>query len=451
MDCVEYYSYLSYMDIEYVIPICRSFRKRNRLETTDISRSPISKRNTTNSISLPRTPIQFPPVPTSPPGSLPHQPAVKSYLNFMSPMSLLPPVPPSPRNWSNSTTNIPPLGPLTPLPPIPPLSPISSPRSPPPGPLPPLSPISSPWSLTNNDFTIREDSYLQGSGSGTFEKLLWTHNTPYETIYKMMTGEYDREIRCCTPNGEPFERGAQFRWGLDSQYGDILFVMEPGDWWKNLKGVEMNPYGGPAQIVDSPVIGHFFKDDFTQYKGEGRDEIEKMMLEDAHMYGHRPHTARGSGAECNQNEWDLSWCNLQLHSGTTIPLTKVEKVLFPRWMITDNDSIKSMTNGFEFINMVSNILPTFPDGSPNPLNGKFVPYGPEKKVDAYQYIRNEDFDKEWNQEWYGDLDITKYSTYGNTARDPSVHGNSSRLAVSTEAFEDAEKIYFELLFRSTNQ
>ena len=120
-------------------------------------------------------------------------------------------------------------------------------------------------------------------------------------------------------------------------------------------------------------------------------------------------------------------------------------------MLTDNEHIRNLSSGEDFIDMISNKTSTFPDGTLNPLNGKFTPYGPAKMADAYQYIRLTvlSLDKDWNEEWYGSmLDMSKYTAFGSTSRNPVVYGSSSRIAVSADAFGDAEKIYVRMLLQS---
>lgn len=280
--------------------------------------------------------------------------------------------------------------------------------------------------------------------AGKFDQLMWTHNTPYETLYKMMKGDYDRLFKCCDDNGKPIGRGAQFRYGLDSQYGDIMFIMKRGDWWKNVKGVMPNLMGGPSRMTQKAVLGHFFKDDFIAYTKGNEAKINKMLTDDAEMYDFRPKNISGSGTECKLAKWEFTWCNIQLHSGSPIYFDMVEKVLVPQWMVEDKSSLPQLSDRDDFIKMISNDLPKFPDGQINPLDGKFVLYGPKKMSDHYQYFRQ----GEWVREWYGALDASNYQQFGSTARNPFPAGNSSKIAVSAEAFEEAEKIYVKTMIES---
>jgi ankyrin repeat protein len=51
---------------------------------------------------------------------------------------------------------------------------------------------------------------------GSFSELMWTHNTPWSTIYKIISGEHDPYIRGLNIDESIYKRGAQFRYGLDS-------------------------------------------------------------------------------------------------------------------------------------------------------------------------------------------------------------------------------------------
>ncbi len=264
------------------------------------------------------------------------------------------------------------------------------------------------------------------------KKLLWTHNTPLTTLYKMMIGEYDRHIKCCDPT---LYRGAQFRYGLDSQYGDVMFIMKPTGWWKRMKGVN---FTDGSVIIDKPFIGRWFQGDFLVYEGKNIKVINERLNQEAQKYGYRPHDIRGDGTECMSNPpWDFTWCNSQMHLGQDVDLNLVDTVLVPQWLISDNKL--NVPHKKDFLKMIRNELPRFSDGTRNPLNGKFVLYGPTKANKHYSMISDIAY-----TDIYNGINVPRYSD-SSTVRDISVFSGSSTMAVSPIAFDDATKKYMKLI------
>lgn len=309
--------------------------------------------------------------------------------------------------------------------------------------------------------SIRVDIDNKLSMRDAFDRLLWTHNTPYETLHKMIAGEYKREIRCCEDDGSPYKLGAQFRYGLDSQYGDIVFVAKAGDWWKSMKGVARNDFdaNGAPPLVENPVLGHLFQEkDFLQYDQWNKERIDTSLRRDAQLFDFRPHDATGSGLECMRGEDSVfTWCNTQMHLGSSVPLDLIGTVLAPRWIVDDKAALSMVPNSGALVNMVTNNMPVFPDGTKNELDGKFVLYGPSIAENHYEYIRSAgafrkmygaaDPDAAFNATYLpfiSDFDGRRTS-YGSTARSPALFGNSSRMAMSAAAFDEATQIYMNML------
>ena len=296
------------------------------------------------------------------------------------------------------------------------------------------------------------------SVKGRFDELLFTHNTPLYTLNHMLMGDYELYIRGCMNKHQAQGRGAQFRYGIDSQYGDIMFIMKPTWNWQSLKGSEPNPYGGPAYITDYPIIGHIFKEGFMKYDQYTQKDINKTFKHEANEFDFRPDNVTGNGMECSEDDWIFSWCNYQLHLAENITFDNVEVVLAPRWLITDQNAIDSIkydegdgesSNKEESINnlqkAITNNFPKLSNGKTNTLNGKFVLYGPEKQDDAYAYFSRiiREFDR-----YYPNLTDDKYNiNNGSTMRTRYPLGNSSQLAISASAYLDAEKVYMKLLMR----
>lgn len=274
------------------------------------------------------------------------------------------------------------------------------------------------------------------SMEGMFTKLLFTHNTPLSVLYKMVTVD-EKYIRCCS-HGSPMGRGAQFRYGLDSQYGDVIFVMK-NDFWHNMKGVDM--YGA---ITDYPVILHIFKNDPPlSYDDNNREKLQQMLIDDAGQYDFRSPTTNLTGDQCCEKEWPTSWCNFRLHLGTNVDLTFVDKVYVPYWVTIHPELLPSTIDSQMFIKLLTNQLPIFSDGKPNPLNGKFNTYGPPDPIAHYYYINLDRMNGRDQLAFtiYGQFKLRSTVQTIQTKREPYMYGNSSTIAISEESFIQMEKLY----------
>jgi hypothetical protein len=232
------------------------------------------------------------------------------------------------------------------------------------------------------------------------DSLLFTHNTNILTGLYMLAGYYDH-LRCCDKNGGILGYGIQFRHGLDSQYGEIKFIMKNG-FEKNKKGVEVdlqNDVVMGTKLVNHPVYVDFHKK--KEYKGK---ELKHRLREEAQRFGERvertqhPYTPltqeeftflkqygekivdkdvyedticdvlldiykqskdttyseeefeklcetmkymaidAGGPTPCRgEEESGYTWCNLQLHIGENVPFTDVNAVLIPRFLLYLDD------------------------------------------------------------------------------------------------------------------
>lgn len=230
------------------------------------------------------------------------------------------------------------------------------------------------------------------SFAGLVKSLFFTHNTLITILYTIITSADTRYIRCCDHDGTAINKGAQFRHGLDSQYGDIVFVMHK-EFWRDKKGMDYHNRSSVAHAI----VGHVHKHDFVEYDGPGNTNIVDRWLEiDAKMYDMRkpipPGVRLGNGKECRGVEWQFSWCNLQIHMGENIELTNVRRVYAPAWLLHDTMMMSKIeangVNATLLRLLVSNQLPNYPNGdqAPNPLNGLFHLYGPPLANDHYHMI-----------------------------------------------------------------
>ncbi len=289
------------------------------------------------------------------------------------------------------------------------------------------------------------------SVKGEFKELAFTHNTPIDTLYQMLKGKYVQHIRCCDEHGI-VGRGAQFRYGIDSQYGDIIFIMKPTDWWKSMKGVNLNSYS--AKPSDTPELGRWFHSksgmDIRPYKNKNIKYIDNNLKEEVNMFDFRPTDIEGDATECEDDTWVFTWCNSQLHLSENVNFDNVEMVLAPNWIISDKSAFSNMGIDYKLLqHAVINKLPVLANGEANKLNGKFVLYGPAKQKDAYAFIRNiNSEDAATLKNYYPTIKDSKYyKPNGSTARKSFPAGNSSRIAISDAAYLDAEKLYMHMLVK----
>jgi hypothetical protein len=223
-------------------------------------------------------------------------------------------------------------------------------------------------------------------------ELLFTHNTLISVLYAIILSTDTRYIRCCKTDGEVYHKGAQFRYGIDSQYGDIVFVMKPS-FWRGMKGYDSHK----SAIVQNPVFGHVHRHDFIEYNGAGNiNLVERWFEQDARYFDFRRPAEEsvrvGHGKECKGQEWSFSWCNIQMHLANNVELKHVEKVYAPAWVVYDETTTRKMQargiNATLLRQLVSNQLPFYPHGdhAVNELNGKFHLYGPPLATQHYHKV-----------------------------------------------------------------
>lgn len=274
----------------------------------------------------------------------------------------------------------------------------------------------------------------QTSVRGKFKRLMWTHNTPLPVMKGIANGRFHPFIRGLDVTGQPVGRGAQFRYGIDSQYGDFIFIMKDGLWWEKMRGVDPIT----TRITKNPVLFHIFNENtpHIEYTKHTKQLAENEMEKDAKLFDFRSKYERGTGLECNNDLWTISWCNMQIHLGENVGFENVDTVLYPRWIMYLSGGPMGIIDPM-LKKMVFNDLPFFPSGKTNFLNGKFISYGPKNVKDAYSYI-----DISISRDYPPTVVNQKYSS---TRRNTMYLGSSSKLSISHNAFIDAEKIYMEHL------
>jgi hypothetical protein len=256
---------------------------------------------------------------------------------------------------------------------------------------------------------------------GLVEALLFTHNTLISVLYSMAVTNGSRYIRGINIDGSVANKGAQFRNGVDSQYGDVVFVMKR-DFWHNLRGVDYKTH----QILSQPFIGHFYRRDFLEYNGSANvDFVGRWLAKEARMYTFRPPTSGLNGKECKRRAWNVSWCNLQLHIGQNVDFSFVEKVYVPAWLVTDTIAVQNISKHGINVTLlkllVSNQLPFFPSeqqsvlvSEVNELNGRFSLYGPKFAADHYHKLERHHFKMRSNylvSSIYSDIEPNETMSY----------------------------------------
>lgn len=230
---------------------------------------------------------------------------------------------------------------------------------------------------------------------GLVTSLIFTHNTLISILYLIINSPDSRYIRCCDHQGSAINKGAQFRDGLDSQYGDVIFLMKT-NFWQGMKGVHYSN----ESITRHIFAGHVHHHDFIEYTGEGNvNLVDRWLEQDARLFDFRRPLAEGmhvgNGKECTKHDWAFSWCNTQIHIGDNVGFEHVEKVYVPAWIVYDNETIaqieKKGVNTTMLQLLVTNRLPFYPTGdhASNPLNGLFHLYGPRNAHEHYYVIAKE--------------------------------------------------------------
>jgi len=340
-----------------------------------------------------------------------------------------------------------------------------------------------------NDDVHSETSTPSGSSpvmienvKGVFNWLLPTHNTSLDVGLSMLMGRYSY-IRGVEQTGRHvyvYGRGAQFRWGIDSQYGDMIFIMKP-NFWKNYKhGVEMDNYGDVQR-----VLGVTFKD-FWGEKDHSEQSAKKQMEKEALNFGFRVPDWDGMCGSSSSRE-NFTWCNIQIHIGDNVSFDDIDSVLVPRYLLQDSSitfdgiPVANILNDAQYKNKITVKVPT-EDGTgtetkqiDNPFKNKIIRYGP-LVVSAPPARRSVPFSHPsldrigYHPHYMSVLNTTlkpRHKVYDSVFRtlkvgsmigDPMdreairtglhrsrANGSSSAIALSWEAFTDAEEEYMDRL------
>jgi hypothetical protein len=308
--------------------------------------------------------------------------------------------------------------------------------------------------------------------------LMFTHNTNIETFLIIMT-EVDRNLKYMG------DRGVQFRYGLDSQYGDIKFIMKKNNYLLKkvadrtkpddviVKGVD--PVA--RKQIDNPFHYDFWNNVQYEYNNKENKKLNEKLHEEAQQYDFRSQYIAKHGqkknhlfdeksgyvttSNCAQKN-KPSWCNIQLHIGSDVSLRHVECVLVPGFVMGPefNDIIKAdskFTNIFlkETVSDMSGLIKKYNNelvinGRINYLYNKILIINENNDISKhYSFIRSSNNYLNEIQECYkvpGQYDTTNKDMLA-TLRCTSnmCGGNSSILATSLPNFTNEEKMYMKIL------
>ena len=216
--------------------------------------------------------------------------------------------------------------------------------------------------LENNKVEVKRlklDKLIENaeSAQNEFSSLLFTHNTNILGFLKILKS--GAILGKC--NNE--SKGAQFRYGIDSQYGEIKFIMKRNSYLISklygnsnniVTGCAVNKYG--AYFVDDPYYTKL--PDLTKELTE--EKLDDELLKEAKNYDFRMHKYNNNsnknsftnGSKCN-NDYMPTWCNIQLHVSEDVSLRHVDYILVPNFVFSSEfqDIIK---NNKDFSDILGN-------------------------------------------------------------------------------------------------
>jgi hypothetical protein len=259
--------------------------------------------------------------------------------------------------------------------------------------------------------------------TGKFDELIFTHNIPLARFIPMIK---KGPLGLLHTN-----RGAQFRYGIDSQYGEIMFIMKK-DFLNSFEDfLECDGFFGCK-----PVQKPFFWNPLVDYPNPDLEATAKKFT-------FRPEDYRGNGTECQHGvgKHYPTWCNQQVHINKTVSLDFVDKVLIPSYIYDDGRVNKKIIKHTQYDMRNLNTDDILPNGEKNPLKGKVLTYGPSYGVEHYSYISPKEYSI---LEFYGTiLPMTVFKPQKtSTIREGPI---SAQVFISPEAFYEAEQTYMHHL------
>jgi hypothetical protein len=213
-----------------------------------------------------------------------------------------------------------------------------------------------------------------------FDELLWTHNMPLSVFYNMFTDEnsikgllhnavksHAEKVLRTNSNDEKATEdinhapsGIQFRYGVDSQYGDVIFIMKPGFFYKYNKNDDARVWrifpNTHDKIDRRPTNPTLLANELI--KNLSNKQLKNELKKDASFFKFRQMSSSpiDSGDvnytginECMQDQWNNSWCNHQLHLFEDVSFKDVKCVLLPHWITTHDFEDQTIKNNIQKI------------------------------------------------------------------------------------------------------
>lgn len=250
-----------------------------------------------------------------------------------------------------------------------------------------------------------------------FYSLQFTHNTSIDVLKQISNHGYIK--------GE-HGRGAQFRYGLDSQYGIVMIIMKKNDYLLKMysdrtdkNDIIVKGMGANKQLEQEPYFTSL-SDGLDRYKNE---EIDDKLNQDAINYTFRKYQNNhifcnnkiimNDGHYINSNSKSkMSWCNTQLHIGSNVSTEHIDYILVPGFIY---DQVKDINENLTI------------DGNINYLYNKII------KIDVDQNNIN-CLDK------YTRVECMQKGVFRN-----DMMGNSSKIGINMEEFTKYESEYMKIL------
>jgi len=248
-----------------------------------------------------------------------------------------------------------------------------------------------------------------------FKELLYTHNTTFDSFMEIFGGE-EKVILAG-------RKGAQFRYGIDSQYGDVTFIMKKGfqtfcGKGKTFEGIEK---GSRCYVT----IDYVVKPGNSEMCKLDKNS-EKFIKDNAKLFSFREFDKfeTFSSAICMKTEYDFlpTWCNIQLHLNCNVSIDLIETIIIPGFYKNRVDKLVLSEDITKKIIYIENIA------EKNYYSCK----------DYYQciqdeHIPNEALTRRVSRPPDRDYKETKYPVFG----------NSSKISTSPQVFDEQTKIYMK--------
>lgn len=172
---------------------------------------------------------------------------------------------------------------------------------------------------------------------GEFVDLQWTHNAPITSINAIFDSGVIKSFK-----EDPISRGAQFRYGLSSDYGEIKFVMK-SNFEDGRRGLDIRETNNHVIVNEPFMLDMFAKAESYYGKKMSMDELKNAIAKD--------YTFRSQIGEESIDEFSKSFYNPQMHIADDVNLDAVDKVLVPEHLY-DEVFDSATRNGFDTSKLV---------------------------------------------------------------------------------------------------